>query len=35
VAQDGQPVDADNATLKAMREAARQLGIQITETGDS
>ncbi len=31
VAQDGQPLDPENPTLKAMREAARQLGIQIVE----
>ena len=31
VAQDGQPLDPDHPTLKAMREAARQLGVQILE----
>lgn len=35
VAQDGQPLDPENPTLKAMREAARQLGIQIEEDGGS
>jgi len=32
VAQDDQPLDPDDPTLKAMREAARQLGIQIVES---
>jgi hypothetical protein len=31
VTQDGQPLDPGNPTLKAMREAARQLGLQIEE----
>ena len=35
VAQDGQPLDPDNPTLKAMREAAKQLGIQIEEDAGS
>ncbi len=35
VAQDGQPLDPDHPTLKAMREAARQLGVQIVEDGGS
>jgi hypothetical protein len=35
VAPDGQPLDPDNPTLKAMREAARQLGIQIVEDAGS
>jgi hypothetical protein len=35
VAQDGQPLDPENPTLKAMREAARQLGLQIMEDGGS
>jgi hypothetical protein len=30
-AQDGQPLDPDHPTLKAMREAAKQLGLQIRE----
>jgi hypothetical protein len=33
VAQDGHPLDSDNPTLKAMREAARQLGVQLREEG--
>ena len=35
VAQDGQPLDRDNSTLAAMREAARQLGVQIVENSGS
>lgn len=35
VAQDDQPLDPDNPTLKAMREAARQLGVQFVEESGS
>ncbi len=35
VAQDGQRLDQGNATLKAMREAARQLGILMVEEAGS
>jgi len=31
VAPDGQPLDPDHPTLKAMREAAKQLGVEISE----
>jgi hypothetical protein len=31
LAHDGQPLDPDHPTLRAMREAAKQLGLQITE----
>jgi hypothetical protein len=32
--QDGQPLDPDHPTLKAMREAAKQLGLQLEEDRD-
>src|SRR5262249_36152962 len=35
VAQDSQPLDPDHPTIKAMREAARQLGIEIVEDSGS
>jgi hypothetical protein len=31
VAPDGQPLDRESPTLKAMREAAKQLGVKIEE----
>jgi hypothetical protein len=33
VAHDNQPLDGDSQTLKSMREAAKQLGLQIAEEG--
>ncbi|HVA49575.1 MAG TPA: DUF499 domain-containing protein [Pirellulales bacterium] len=35
IARDDQPLDANDATLKAMREAAQQLGLEVVENGDS
>lgn len=35
VARDGQPFDVNDPTLKAMREAAQQLGLETAEETDS